>query len=133
MVEVIDDALAFVSRFYFRVSQALLALLVVGIFSQVLLRYFLGSSILGAAELTKLAMTWLVFLMAVVLHRRRRHIEITALIDVLGPRMRRAAEVLVNVAVISLACFSLPGGFSDSARTRATSRSTRRRSSSRSA
>ena len=103
MLGALDAFLEVTDRIYFRLAQLLLGLLVVGVFSEVVLRYLLGKAILGSGELANLAIVWIVFLMAVVLHRRRRHIVITAAIDLMNDRGRRAAAVLVSGATIVLA------------------------------
>ncbi|BCH23370.1 TRAP transporter small permease [Mesorhizobium sp. L-8-3] len=105
MLRALDSILDRVSRTYFRLSQLLLVVLVVGIFSEVVLRYFFGKAILGSGEIANLSLVWLVFLMAVVLHRRRRHIVITAAIDLMNDRLRRLAAMLVSIGTVALAVY----------------------------
>ncbi|MFY0635231.1 MAG: TRAP transporter small permease [Vannielia sp.] len=101
----LDTFLGHVSKGYLRISQALLLALVLGILAEVVLRYVLGRGILGSAELTRLVITWIVFLMAFVLYRTRRHIVVTALVDILGPRARWVCERITDVSVVVLCIY----------------------------
>lgn len=107
MLNHLDSSLDRVARFYLRLSQALLAALVLGILLEVVLRYFLSKGFLGSAELSRLAITWIVFLMGFVLYRTKRHIVVTALVDVLPDGARRACDAIINLSVIVLSIFVL--------------------------
>ncbi len=106
-MKTIDTILAKISALYLRLSQAALLALVVGILLEVVMRYFLGRAFVGSAELTQLAITWIVFFMAFVLFRTRRHIVVTALVDMLGPRTNRVFDTLINIATIVLSVYVL--------------------------
>ncbi|MEO1226384.1 MAG: TRAP transporter small permease [Pseudomonadota bacterium] len=101
----LDRVLAVVNRIYLRLAQAILIALVGLVFAQVVGRYTLGRSILGLNELTGFLLVWLVFLMAFVLHRRRRHIVITAVTDLLGRNARQRAALLTSLGVIAFAVY----------------------------
>ena len=103
----IDTILAKISVLYLRLSQGALVVLVVGILLEVVMRYFLGRTFVGSAELTRLVITWVVFLMAFVLFRSRRHIVVTALVDMLGPRLNRLFDTIINLATIVLSVYVL--------------------------
>jgi len=105
LVAGLDRTLAGVNWLYLKTSQAILIVLVGLVFAQVVGRYTLGRSVLGLNELTGFLLVWLVFLMAVVLHRRRRHIVITAAIDLLGPGVRRVTGAIVSIGVAAFAVF----------------------------
>lgn len=106
-MDLLDRLLDGVNRIYLIISQVLLGGLVVGILTEVVLRYFLGRGILGSGEITRLAVTWIVFLMAAVLYRRRRHIVVSALVDVLPLRWKHVCDVAINVSVIVLSGYVL--------------------------
>lgn len=103
----LDRILGTIGVLYLRISQLLLLMLVLGILAEVILRYFLGRGILGSAELTRMAVTWIVFLMSFVLYRSHKHIVVSALVDTLSPRARRACDMVVNAAVIVLSVYVL--------------------------
>lgn len=107
MMNLLDRALEGLCLIYLRISQVLLAFMVLAVFTEVIMRYFLGSGISGSSELLRLAMTWVVFLMSVVLFRRRRHIVVSALVDVMPPVARRYCEIVINLAVIVLSAYVL--------------------------
>ncbi|WP_417722626.1 TRAP transporter small permease [Salipiger sp.] len=106
-MKTVDTLLAGISALYLRLSQAVLLALVVGILLEVIMRYFLGRAFVGSAELTQLAITWIVFLMAFVLFRTRRHIVVSALVDMLGPQMNRVFDTIINLATIVLSIYVL--------------------------
>lgn len=107
MMKSLDQALETLCMIYLRISQVLLAIMVVGIFSEVVMRYFLGTGILGSGEIWRLTITWIVFLMSVVLFRRRRHIIVSALVDLLPATGRRVCALITNASVIVLSGFVL--------------------------
>ncbi|WP_165354572.1 TRAP transporter small permease [Tropicimonas sp. IMCC6043] len=101
----IDNLLGWIAAIYTRIAQAILVALVLGVLTQVVYRYVFGRSIIGLEELTKLGLIWLTFLTAAVLHRRRRHISVSALYDVMPASSQRLAEILTSLATIVLALF----------------------------
>ena len=105
MISHLDRWLGRISRIYLLASQLLLVGLVGLVATQVVLRYLTRQSILGLEEVTALMFTWLVFLMAAVLHRRKRHIAVTAAADMFSPRWRAAADRLVSVLTIVFCIF----------------------------
>lgn len=100
MIHHLDRLLGALNRLYLLASQILLGGLVLLVAVQVGLRYATSHSILGLEEWTSLMFTWLVFLMAAVLHRRKRHITITAVADLFPARARAFADGLIGVATI---------------------------------
>lgn len=102
MIESADRLLGWVSRVYLWGAQCLLALLVIVIGTQAVLRYGTSMSMVWAGEVATLSMIWMVFLMAAVLHRRRRHITVSVLSDRLEGIAGRIAESLVSLGTIVL-------------------------------
>ncbi len=105
MIDRLDAALEHLNRLYLRLAQVILAGLVAIVFGQVVYRYLFGKSFLGISEITAFSIVWVVFMMAVVLHRRRRHIVITALVDHMGGSAKRAAAALVSLGTIAFSVF----------------------------
>ncbi|MEO4044184.1 TRAP transporter small permease subunit [Hoeflea sp. CAU 1731] len=105
MMRSLDAFLDILSRIYLRLSQALLVALVAGVFWQVISRYAFSKSIIGLDELTKFALVWITFMMAVVLHRRNRHISITILTDAASDSFRRTGKIITGVATMALCVF----------------------------
>jgi len=101
MIHRLDRLLGALCRVYLLASQILLTGLVLLVGIQVVLRYATSRSILGLEEWTSLMFVWLVFLMSAVLHRRKRHITITAAVDIFPQRMRTYADGLIGVATIA--------------------------------
>jgi len=101
----LDKSLELTSKIYLRIAQGILLFLVLAILSQVVSRYVFARSTVGIDELTKIALVWLTFLMAVVLHRQKRHITVKALYDALPPRLQFFADTIVSLATIGLSTF----------------------------
>ena len=74
----------------------LLAVMVAVLSAEVFARYLLSHSILGATEIAELCFVWLVYLAAIGVMRRRRHISVDALRLRLQPRGRALLDSLTN-------------------------------------
>lgn len=96
MLSILDQTLGMFSRIYLLASQLLLACLVILVGSQVVLRYATNHSIIGIEEVTALMFVWIAFLMSAVLHRRRRHITVTAISDMFPSKIRDCVDLLVS-------------------------------------
>lgn len=107
MFAALDHLLDRLSMVYLRLSQILLAGLVLAVFAQVIWRYAFEKSFLGLEELTALALVWVVFPMSVILHRRGRHICVSVLSDLFGPGLKRLAGIIISFGVILLVLFVL--------------------------
>lgn len=70
-------------------------LLAVSVFS----RYVFDISIVESAELTRIAFLWAVFLAASCVAKRRQHIRITVIVDLLPRDARVAIERIVDVLI----------------------------------
>lgn len=78
------------------VPAILLAVMVVVLGAEVFSRYLLSRSILGASEIAELCFVWLVYLSAIGVLRRRRHIAVDALRVRLGARGQALLDCLTN-------------------------------------
>jgi len=72
--------------------------LVVGL--QVFSRYVLNHSLFWSEELARYMFIWLVFLSAAMVLRQDRHIQVTAFVDILPARLRRAIIVLGDLLML---------------------------------
>ncbi len=85
----------------------LVADVAVGVFS----RYVLQSTFQWYDEIARLCFVWMIFLGAVVAVRRRAHFRLHLLVDRLGARARRGADVVVSCCVIAFAGVLIAGGW----------------------
>ena len=69
---------------------ATLALMVIAVFSNVVLRYAFGTGLVIYEELSRLLFIWLVCMGTVVTAYDRRHLSFDLLVDRVGPRTRAA-------------------------------------------
>jgi len=95
----------------------LLALMVALVFSNVVARYFLNSSIAWSEELSRFMLIWLAFLGSVLAYVRNEHLGLDILIIVLPFKISRMVLVLANVLVIIAIGIILAGGWSITAHT----------------
>src|SRR4029453_15815750 len=85
----------------------LVARVAVGVFS----RYVLQNTFRWYDEIARLCFVWMIFLGAVVAVERRAHFPLHLLVDRLGPRLRRGADVAVSLCVIAFALILIAGGW----------------------
>ncbi|MGB3425652.1 MAG: TRAP transporter small permease [Castellaniella sp.] len=74
-----------------------LALMVIAVFSNVVLRYAFGTGLVIYEELSRLLFVWLVCMGTVVTAHEKRHLSFDLLIDRVGPRTRAAMGVLATL------------------------------------
>ncbi|CAM5311466.1 hypothetical protein ATER59S_00872 [Aquamicrobium terrae] len=88
------------------VPAVLMAVMVIVLSAEVFSRYLLGHSIVGASEIAQICLIWQVYLAAVGVMRRRRHVAVDVLRDRLAGRARAILDMftgLVMGAVLTLA------------------------------
>ena len=90
-------------------SALLLALMVVLVFGNVVLRYALNSGITVSEEMSRWLFVWLTVLGAVVAIHDNGHLGTDMLIGRLGPRGRRACLVMAQVAMLYVTWLLLSG------------------------
>ena len=88
----------------------LMVVLVVDVFLGVWSRYVLHATFQWYDEVARLCFVWMVFLGAAVAVRRGAHFRLHLLIDRLGPRLRRAADLLVALLVVGFGGVLVAGG-----------------------
>ncbi|MDA3955588.1 TRAP transporter small permease [Oceanispirochaeta sp.] len=89
----------------------LLALMVIIVFSNVVARYFLNSSLAWSEELSRFMLIWLAFLGAVLAYVKNEHLGLDILIIVLPYKISRMLLVLSNLLVIVGIGILLHGGW----------------------
>ena len=85
----------------------LVADVAVGVFS----RYVLQNTFQWYDEIARLCFVWMIFLGAVVAVQRGAHFRLHLVVDRLGPRARRAADVAVSLCVLLFAGILIAGGW----------------------
>jgi TRAP-type C4-dicarboxylate transport system permease small subunit len=80
---------------------ALLAFMVVIVFTNVVLRFIFSSGIPQTEELSRYAFVWLTFLGAVVVLRESGHLGVDSFLNKLTPRGRRICRFASDVIVIA--------------------------------
>ena len=90
---------------------ALLALITIGVFIQVVLRYLFATSFLWGEELSLFAFIWCVFLGSAICSRRRIHFAFDLFDEVLKGRAAAAQRLVVDVAVLSVTLLLVAAGW----------------------
>lgn len=93
MLERIERSLAFI-------ASACLAVLAVGVFAQVVLRYGFSITPVWSEEACRILLIWTVLCGAAVSVRGNQHIRVEFLADLLPPGLRRAWYLLIDLATL---------------------------------
>lgn len=75
---------------------ALLAVMVVVVFLQVIFRFVIRSSLPWSEEMARYLMVWIVFLGASIGVKRKSHIGVEAVVSLLPDTLRRCTSILVH-------------------------------------
>ena len=92
------------------VCLGLMLVLVADVFLGVWSRYVLHATFQWYDEVARLCFVWMVFLGAASAVRRGAHFRLHLLIDRLGPRLRRANDLLVGLLVVVFGGVLVAGG-----------------------
>ena len=92
------------------VCLGLMLVLVVDVFLGVWSRYVLQATFQWYDEVARLCFVWMVFLGAASAVRRGAHFRLHLLIDRLGPRLRRATDLVVGLLVVAFGGVLVTGG-----------------------
>jgi TRAP-type C4-dicarboxylate transport system permease small subunit len=93
-----------------RVCLLLMLGLVIDVFLGVFSRYVLQATFRWYDEVARLCFVWMVFLGAASGVRRGAHFRLHLLIDRLGPRLRRATDLVVGLLVVVFGGVLVAGG-----------------------
>lgn len=92
------------------VCLGLMLVLVADVFLGVFSRYVMHATFQWYDEVARLCFVWMVFLGAASAVRRGAHFRLHLLIDRLGPRLRRATDLVVGLLVVVFAGVLVAGG-----------------------
>ena len=86
------------------IAQFLLGIMIVATVVQITTRYFLGGLIVAswAEELALLALVWLTFWGAAIIHRRRQHIDLQIVYDLMPRAAQRVVLILGDIVAIAI-------------------------------
>lgn len=79
--------------------------------ANVIARYVLQKSIVGADEIALLLLVWITFLGACLQIRKRDMVAVTFLLDKLPPRLYRAMQILIQICILFFSIWFLYVGF----------------------
>lgn len=90
---------------------ALLAVMVVMVFGNVVLRYAFDSGIIISEELARFLFVWVTFLGAVVVFHQRGHLGMTMVVEALPPPLRRLCLIVSDLLIVACALMFLKGAW----------------------
>lgn len=90
---------------------ALLCLMVIIVFANVVSRYYLESSLAWSEEIARFMLIWLVFLGAVVAYQKDEHLGLDIFVKQLPLGMRRIVAVVIDLLVLFSLGLLVKGGF----------------------
>ena len=73
----------------------------------VIFRYFFSMSFNWAEEIATIAFSWVVFVGAAACYKRKMHIGIDVLVNIMPPGIRKTLETGIGVFLIALNCYLL--------------------------
>lgn len=95
-----------------QVTSVLLLVTVLGLmFAQVVARYVFQAPLFWSDELGRYCYVWMSYIAAIALVAQRSHIRIDLINSVLGPRGRRAVEILAGLIVVGTCVFLVQGSW----------------------
>jgi len=95
------------------VAQFLLGIMIVATVVQITTRYFLGGLVVAswAEELALLAQVWLCFWGGAIIQRRRQHIELQVVFDLMSRPVQRFVLILGDIVAIAILSSLVWAGF----------------------
>ncbi len=90
---------------------SVLAVMVLIVFVNVVLRKFFHSGISFTEEALRYLFVWMSYLGIVAAYKTNSHIRVTMLVDGLSPKARAALGLIMNVAILYALWFCTRGGF----------------------
>lgn len=95
-----------------QITSVLLLVTVLGLmFAQVVARYVFQAPLFWSDELGRYCYVWMSYIAAIALVAQRSHIRIDLINSVLGPRGRRAVEILAGLIVVGTCVFLVQGSW----------------------
>ena len=93
------------------VAAALLVMMSITVFTNVIFRYFLNAAIAWYEEVSRFLLIWIVFLGAVLAYIRKDHLGLDVILHYLKPRPKQVVILLSDFLVIVALGLMVQGGF----------------------
>jgi len=106
-----DRCLSWLDRLFSFLMVACLALMVVMVFGNVVLRYAFNSGITVSEELSRWLFVWMTFLGSVVAMRRHSHLGSDALVSRLPPAGKKACFVAAHLLMLAMCVIMAKGAW----------------------
>jgi len=90
---------------------ALLGIMFTIVLMNVILRYGFNSGLTWSEELARFMFVWMIFIGAIIAMKDDSHLKVMILVEKLPPYMRRAASIVVELALLYIVWLMLEGGW----------------------
>lgn len=108
---IIGQTMRFLTKVLNGILAILLALMVIIVFSNVIGRYFLGSSLAWSEEISRFLFIWLVFFGAILAYINDEHLALDILTKILPKKVSQFVAVVADLLVIYALCLITNGGY----------------------
>jgi len=108
---IIGRTMTFLTKLLNSILAILLALMVIIVFSNVIGRYFLESSLAWSEEISRFLFIWLVFFGAVLAYINDEHLALDLLVKALPKKVSQVIAVIGNLLVIYALSLITIGGY----------------------
>ena len=90
---------------------ALLALMAIFVFGNVIMRYFFNSSLTWAEEVSRFLFIWLIFLGSIIAFKDNEHLGVDTLVNKLTPRGKKILYVVNCLIIFATLMLTLDGSW----------------------
>lgn len=93
------------------ISVAIMSVMSVMVFANVVLRYAANSSITSSEEMSRFLFVWLTFLAAILAYQENQHICVDFLVNKLGSAWRKLCKIIVDLMILGCSIFMAYGSW----------------------
>jgi TRAP-type C4-dicarboxylate transport system permease small subunit len=90
---------------------ALLALMAIFVFGNVIMRYFFNSGLTWAEEVSRFLFIWLIFLGSIIAFKDNEHLGVDTLVNKLSPKGKRVLYVVNCLIILATLALTLDGSW----------------------
>ena len=91
------------------VTAIMLAVMAILVFGNVLMRYFMNSSVTWAEEVSRFVFIWMIFLGAIIAFKDNEHLGVDTIVNRLSPRGKRRLFVVNSLMILATMALTLHG------------------------
>jgi TRAP-type C4-dicarboxylate transport system permease small subunit len=101
----------FINNLDLYIGCTVLTIMVITMFSQVIARYVLDTSIVWSEALSRYSILWMTFVGLGYGIRHHSHLEMTIFYNACHPVVKKILQILINLIIIAAYCYIMPETF----------------------